>query len=73
MSQDIRGDHISGSTTDLNTPLDESERLRILAVEKGLRKARLRFIDRLELADELHRIARPIKVILHGDGKAGGQ
>jgi hypothetical protein len=46
-------------------PLDESERQRILAVEKALRKERLRFIDRLELADELHRIVRPIKVILH--------
>jgi hypothetical protein len=47
--------------------LDKSERQRILTVEKALRAKHLGFDDRLELADELHRIARPIKVILHKD------
>lgn len=43
-------------------PLTTDERTRLLAIERALRARRLGFDDRLELADEIHRIARPIVV-----------
>lgn len=46
----------------LGPPLTTDERTRLLAIERALRARRLGFDDRLELADEIHRVARPIVV-----------
>jgi hypothetical protein len=55
---------------DIKKPLDLSEREKLLVIEKKLRKSRISFDARLELADELNMIAKPIVVIIHKENNS---